>query len=65
MHAAEAEILAYPSLRSTLADIWVSDDMFATLPSADCRAADYEARPAPASLLLREGEVVDLGDRHF
>lgn len=65
MHAAEAEILAFPSLRSTLADIWVSDDMFAVLPSADCRVEDYVVRPAPATRRLREGDVVDPGDRHF
>lgn len=39
--------------------------MFATLPSADYRVADYEARPAPATRRLHEGDVVDPGDRHF
>jgi len=65
VHAAEAEILAYPSRRNTVADTWVSDDMFASLPSVDYKAADYEVRPAPATRLLHEGDVVDLGDRHF
>lgn len=65
VHAAEAEILAYPSPRKTVADTWVSDDMFARLPTADYKAADYEVRPAPATRLLRDGDVVDLGDRHF
>lgn len=65
VHAAEAEILAYPSWRNTVAETWVSDDMFAIPPSADYKAADYEVRPAPATRLLHEGDVVDLGDRHF
>ena len=65
VHAAEAEILAYPSRRNTVADNWVSDEMFEILPTPNYRAADYEVQPAPATRLLREGDVVDLGDRHF
>jgi glyoxylase-like metal-dependent hydrolase (beta-lactamase superfamily II) len=65
VHAAEAEILAYPSRRNTVADKWVCDDMFAALPGEDYRTADYEVRPAPATRLLRDGDIVDLGDRHF
>jgi len=65
VHAAEAEILAYPSLRNTVADTWVGDHMFTALPSPDYKALDYEVRPAPATRLLHEGDVVDLGDRHF
>lgn len=65
VHAAEAEILAYPSRRNTVADTWVSDDMFAAVPTDDYRAADYEVRPAPATRLLRDGDAVDLGDRRF
>jgi glyoxylase-like metal-dependent hydrolase (beta-lactamase superfamily II) len=65
VHAAEAEILAYPSRRNTVADLWVSDSMFTVLPAKDYKAADYEVRPAPATRLLQEGDVVDLGDRHF
>ena len=65
VHAAEAEILAHPSRRNTVADKWVRDDVFAALPSSDYSAADYEVRPAPATRLLRDGGIVDLGDRHF
>ena len=65
VHAAEAEILAYPSRRSTVADRWVREDMFTAAPAADFRAADYEVRPAPATRLLRDGDIVDLGDRRF
>lgn len=65
VHAAEAEILAHPSRWNTVADTWVSDEMFEVPPSADYRASEYEVRPAPATWLLDEGSVVDLGDRHF
>lgn len=65
VHAAEAEILAHPSRRNTVADRWVGDDMFGAVPHDGCRAADYEIRPAPATRLLRDGDVIDLGDRHF
>ncbi len=65
VHAAEAEILAHPSRRATVADRWVSDEMFTALPAHDFRAADYQVRPAPATRLLRDGDTVDLGDRRF
>ncbi len=65
VHAAEAEILAHPSRRNTVADRWVSDDMFDAVPEGGFRADEYEIRPAPATRLLRDGDVVDLGDRHF
>jgi len=65
VHATEAEILAYPSRRSTVADRWARDDMFTAVPPDGFRAADYEVRPAPATRLLRGGDIVDLGDRRF
>jgi glyoxylase-like metal-dependent hydrolase (beta-lactamase superfamily II) len=65
IHAAEAEILAHPSRHNTVAENWVSDDMFIFPPSPDYSAADYEVRPAPATRLLGESDIVDLGDRHF
>jgi glyoxylase-like metal-dependent hydrolase (beta-lactamase superfamily II) len=65
IHTAEAEILAHPTPHNTVAESWVSDDMFAMPPSPGYRAADYAVRPAPATQLLEEGSVVDLGDRHF
>ena len=65
VHATEAEILAYPSRRNTVADGWVRDDMFTAPPPDGFRAADYEVRPAPATRLLRDGDIVDLGDRRF
>ena len=40
-------------------------DIFERLPPAPYRAADYEIEPAPPTILLDDGDIVDLGDRHF
>lgn len=65
VHAAEAEIMASPSRRNTVAEHWVTDSMFLVPPSPGFTAADYEVRAAPATRLLQDGEVIDLGDRRF
>jgi glyoxylase-like metal-dependent hydrolase (beta-lactamase superfamily II) len=69
VHAAEADILACPRRECTLADIYVRDaadgKFFAMLPPPPYRSDSYEVTPAPATRLLRDGDVIDLGDRHF
>ena len=65
IHSAEAEILAAPGRAATLADPYVTDEIFTQLPPAPYRSADYEVLPAPATRLLEAGDVIDLGDRHF
>jgi glyoxylase-like metal-dependent hydrolase (beta-lactamase superfamily II) len=52
-HAAEAHLLRAPTRENTFADKYVTDDIFMTLP------------PEPATRLLWDGDVVDLGDRQF
>lgn len=64
IHEAEAEILADPRPRWTLADPYADDAMFDTLPQG-WNAAAYQVAPAPATKLLADGEVIDLGDRAF
>jgi glyoxylase-like metal-dependent hydrolase (beta-lactamase superfamily II) len=64
-HAAEAELLANPSRMNTLADPYVTDDIFSTLPPAPYLSAAYAVKAAPATRLLWDGDVIDLGDRHF
>ena len=39
--------------------------MFDRLPPGGFDEAAYQVRPAPAQRLLEEGDVIDLGDRHF
>lgn len=65
VHRAEAEILAGPTRASTLADPYVTDEIFDTLPPLPYASADYSVRGAGATRLLEDGDVMDLGDRHF
>lgn len=64
-HAAEAGILADPTRAATLADPYVTDDIFTRLPPAPYLSASYRVASAPATRILADGDVVDLGDRHF
>ena len=65
-HRAEADLMERPSRTGTLADIYVTDALFAALPPVPGWSADrYEVEPAPATRLVDEGDVIDLGDRHF
>jgi len=64
VHSAEAEILADPKNILTLADRYATDEMFTQQPESwDSNA--YVIKPAPAERILEEGDVIDLGDRHF
>jgi hypothetical protein len=64
VHRAEAAILADPRNDWTLADRYATDEMFDGFPDG-WDAARYRVKPAPATRLLEDGDVVDLGDRHF
>jgi glyoxylase-like metal-dependent hydrolase (beta-lactamase superfamily II) len=67
VHRAEAEIMAAPSRSRTLADKYVRDaadaELFTMLPPAPYRSDDYEVTAAPATRLLDDGDLIDLGDR--
>jgi glyoxylase-like metal-dependent hydrolase (beta-lactamase superfamily II) len=66
VHPAEAEILAHPSRANTFADKYVADDsIFTLLPPGDWNSLRYTVAPAPATMFLPEGSVVDTGDRSF
>jgi glyoxylase-like metal-dependent hydrolase (beta-lactamase superfamily II) len=66
VHPEEAEILAHPTRENTLSDKYVSDDsIFTQLPPGDWQPRHYEVQPAPPTRLLREGSMVDTGDRAF
>ena len=49
----------------TLADPYVNDKMFTQLPPGDYDSQTYNVTAAPATQLLGDGDVIDLGDRHF
>jgi glyoxylase-like metal-dependent hydrolase (beta-lactamase superfamily II) len=62
-HRAEADVLTTPSRFETLADPYVTDDIFTALPPGDYRSERYQVKPAPATRLLDDGDFIDLGDR--
>jgi glyoxylase-like metal-dependent hydrolase (beta-lactamase superfamily II) len=63
VHRAEAAILARPTRVDTLADPYASDEAFAALPPRPYASTTYCPSAAPATRLLEDGDVVDLGDR--
>ncbi len=65
VHRDEAALLAAPGRKETLADPYVTDEIFTALPPGDYASEKYEVVPAPATRVLEEGDVIDLGDRHF
>ncbi|MFN3955791.1 MAG: MBL fold metallo-hydrolase [Pararhodobacter sp.] len=64
-HAAEADLLAHPTRENTFADKYVRDDIFTALPPAPYQSTRYAVKAAPATRILHDGDVIDLGDRHF
>lgn len=65
VHRAEADILANPTSTATLANPYVTDDIFDTLPPIPYTSANYSIKGVDASRLLDDGDIIDLGDRHF
>jgi glyoxylase-like metal-dependent hydrolase (beta-lactamase superfamily II) len=63
VHPAEAEILAAPTGANTLATAFVGDEMFEAHPDCPLCYAEYHVHAAPATRLIEEGDVLDLGDR--
>ena len=65
VHSAEADLLADPTRENTLADPYVTDDIFDALPPEPYCSKCYSVKRAPATRLLEDGDMVDLGDRQF
>lgn len=65
VHRLEADILANPTNAATLADPYVTDEIFEKLPPEPYASASYGVPSAPATRLLEDGDILDLGDRHF
>ncbi len=64
-HGAEAHLMRAPTRENTYADKYVTDDIFTTLPPEPYVASHYAVPAAPATRLLWDGDIVDLGDRRF
>jgi glyoxylase-like metal-dependent hydrolase (beta-lactamase superfamily II) len=65
LHANEAALLAEPTRANTIADLYVTDDIFTQLPPVPYVSAEYAVAAAPATRTLVDGDVIDLGDRQF
>ena len=65
VHVAEAGILATPTRTTTVAEPYVSEAIFDKAPPLPFAVTTYCPRAAPATRLLEDGDVVDLGDRRF
>ena len=65
VHVAEAGQLAAPSRANTLADPYVTDAIFTSLPPAPYESRTYAVKAAAANRLLADGDILDLGDRRL
>lgn len=65
VHPAEADLLMRPTRINTLAEDYVTDDIFTALPPAPYLSADYQVTGVARPRLIEDGDIVDLGDRHF
>lgn len=65
VHAHEAAILARPDRAKTLADPYVTDEIFTNLPPRPYMSTRYAVQAAPATRIVVDGDAIDLGDRHF
>ncbi|CCM78515.1 MBL fold metallo-hydrolase [Rhizobium mesoamericanum] len=65
VHSAESDLLANPTRANTLADPYVTDDIFEALPPEPYCSKCYGVKKAPATRILEDGDVIDLGDRTF
>lgn len=64
-HAAEAGLLAAPTRENTFADKYVTDEIFTALPPEPYLSTAYSVKSAPATRILHDHDVIDLGDRQF
>ena len=65
-HPAEAEVMTAPTPENTLSDGgFVRAESFLALPHEGFEIRDYTVKPAPLTGHLDEGDLLDLGDRHF
>ncbi|MFT6348421.1 MAG: glyoxylase-like metal-dependent hydrolase (beta-lactamase superfamily II) [Psychromonas sp.] len=65
VHHAEAELMAHPTRQNTLAKEFVCDDIFTRMPPAPYCSDSYSVIPTKPTGLLKDNDIIDLGDRHF
>ena len=62
-HQNEAEILAHPTRENTLGARFLENADFAQSPFDGFDVSDWQPKSAPATRILNDGEILDLGDR--
>ena len=68
-HPMEAHVLSSPNADNTVWNeyrkIATGRSQFSALPYAGFKLEDYQIEPAPPTQLIDEGDLIDLGNRHF
>ncbi len=64
-HQSEQEIHSNPTGKNTAVGAFCRAETFEALPYEEFSHEDYIVRPAPLTGFLDEGDVLDLGNRHF
>ena len=64
-HPSEAPNLAEPDRKAILIEPYATTEMFSALPPGGYDQSKYEVLPAPATQLIEDGDILDLGDRHL
>jgi glyoxylase-like metal-dependent hydrolase (beta-lactamase superfamily II) len=62
-HRDDAALIAAPTPDSSVASIYVSDDMFTALPHEGYSSASYRMTGAVPTIVFDDGDVIDLGGR--
>ena len=65
VHPSEAKHLAEPERTTILIEPYATTEMFSAFPPGGFDQANYDIRPAPATQLVKDGDILDLGDRHL
>ena len=65
VHSAEADLMAQPTRENTLADPYVTDDIFTSLPPAPYESTEYAVKAAPATRTVEDGDVIEFANRHL
>lgn len=65
VHSAEADLLSAPTRKNTLADPYVTDEIFTALPPVPYLSSTYSVKAAAANTLVEDGDVIDLGNRQL
>jgi len=65
VHHSEAVIAAHPTPENTVAAPHVSDAIYEALPPLPYSSTEYAIKAAPATVLLKDGDMISLGDRRF